>query len=778
MSPETTRNPNLDLHSPSVAAAGTEAWRTNLGRDAVVFPRGEDWWTGVSPRDPRCPGRRADGTVGGLPPPNLATCTREEVRAFFDNGWTLTEVLFAALRTEEAFYRPPYHNLRHPLIFYYTHPAALYVNKLRVAGLVPAPLHPEYESLFETGVDEMSWDDLSKNEMSWPRIPECLAYRKAVHALVTRIIEEHPGLAPGHPPIGPGSPLWALFLGFEHERIHLETSSVLMRELPFELVGRPAEFPRVHPSARIVAPAAPPPWRVPAAGRDWPENPFVTVPAGAARIGKDPEFPSYGWDNEYGSRTAAVEPFAATRHLVTNGEFFEFVSAGGYRESRYWTEIGWRWRGFRNVKWPTFWVPCGPQGSHQYLLRTTFELVEMPWAWPAVVNAHEARAFCAWRTEREQRAVALRLPTEAEHHRLRVAAGLLPAERVSDPSSAWSLFADPDLNLSLRHGSESPVSAAGRAFGDVFGNVWHWVEDDFHPLPGFRIHPYYDDFSTPCFDGQHTMIMGGSFISVGDEATAHARFHFRPHFYQHAGFRIVDPLRAGNDGAVVRLAAPGAAKEGEETFEAAAYAAFAPPADLLPKGLSAVRMHKRHLPARIRSLVRARGLGRARALDVGCGPGFISQALAGIYRAVTGADLSAAAVEGARRRLPPVLARRVAFRQTDAGSLPADWLDYDLVLASRVLSRIPSPKALLGRLGGARGLVAPGGLFVLADEFAWNEASTPRELWIPGEAAAVAAILGPAFALLEESEAYAVERPREGRVVVDSLRCFFFRREA
>lgn len=25
----------------------------------------------------------------------------------------------------------------------------------------------------------------------------------------------------------------------------------------------------------------------------------------------------------------------------------------------------------------------------------------------------------------------------------------------------------------------------------------------------------YDDFSTPCFDGRHHMIMGGSFISLG-----------------------------------------------------------------------------------------------------------------------------------------------------------------------------------------------------------------------------------------------------------------------
>jgi hypothetical protein len=51
-------------------------------------------------------------------------------------------VAHAALRAapgEEAFFRPPWHKLPHPLVFYYAHPAVLYVNKLRVAGLISEP---------------------------------------------------------------------------------------------------------------------------------------------------------------------------------------------------------------------------------------------------------------------------------------------------------------------------------------------------------------------------------------------------------------------------------------------------------------------------------------------------------------------------------------------------------------------------------------------------------------------------------------------------------------
>ncbi len=46
------------------------------------------------------------------------------------------QVLFASLQGTDAFVRQPYHQLRHPMIFYYGHPAVLYINKFRVAGLL------------------------------------------------------------------------------------------------------------------------------------------------------------------------------------------------------------------------------------------------------------------------------------------------------------------------------------------------------------------------------------------------------------------------------------------------------------------------------------------------------------------------------------------------------------------------------------------------------------------------------------------------------------------
>ena len=47
----------------------------------------------------------------------------------------------------------------------------------------------------------------------------------------------------------------------------------------------------------------------------------------------------------------------------------------------------------------------------------------------------------------------------------------------------------------------------------------------------------------------------------------------------------------------------------------------------------------------------------------------------------------------------------MSFRQADATSLPAELVDLDAVLMANLLCRLPSPKSLLGRLGGPRGLV-------------------------------------------------------------------------
>lgn len=184
-------------------------------------------------------------------------------------------------------------------------------------------------------------------------------------------------------------------MGFEHERIHLETSSVLFREAPRHLVQTPTNWPPLHPSAlnnQSLSPTSDP-----IEGKDFPSNRMISVNNDSVDLGKPADFPSYGWDNEYGERNMNVPSFSASEHMITNGEYYQFVEDGGYRTQEYWCDDGWNWRSHRNLKWPFFWQQVGPAGSHEYDLRTIFEVIDMPWDWPVDVTYYEAKAFCRWK---------------------------------------------------------------------------------------------------------------------------------------------------------------------------------------------------------------------------------------------------------------------------------------------------------------------------------------------------------------------------------------------
>jgi 5-histidylcysteine sulfoxide synthase/putative 4-mercaptohistidine N1-methyltranferase len=740
-----TRNPNLDQLSNAQPVSPA---------DPLVGPRPDGWWTG--PRPEAAPGW-VEGHLRSLRMPHLGTCTRAEVRAYFDNGWALTEVLFSALQGKSAFLTPPYHQLRHPLVFYYGHPATLYANKLQLAGLGQS-INPEFEVLFETGVDEMSWDDLSRPELAWPPMEEVTEYRRKVYALVTDVIARHPDLEPGHPPITPERPIWALFMGFEHERIHLETSAVLMRELPEAWLARPPAWPPLHPLS--------------AHPETTPPNHFVNIPGGTVRLGKPHHWPSYGWDNEYGEQVVEVAPFKVQQHLVSNGEFLEFVKAEGYLDPALWTQTGWRWRQHRNAKWPCFWVSTGPAGLHQYRLRTIFEIGEMPWSWPVEVNFHEAQAFCAWRSQQTGR--KFRLPGEAMHHCLRPAP-VASADGFSKSSS---------FNLNLAVGSPRPVDIASSdgPVSDAFGNVWQWLEDHFHPLPGFKVHPYYDDFSTPCFDDQHQMILGGSFLSTGDEASIWARFHFRPHFFQHCGFRMVEVDSERKD--IFRYgSSPANVYEQDSSLHEYMVLHYGSREDAFPHARGPVEAldFPQRCAARALALARDLKISTKRALDVGCAVGRSTFELARQFEEVLGVDLSERFIQAAsalrdkgqypyqlreegdvyspREAMidPAIDRRRARFRRADACQLPGELRGYDLVMAANLLCRLPDPKGFLRRLVGDEGLVLPGGLLFVTTPGTWSETFTPKAEWLGGRSPDIKTFDGLKAALANDFELVARE---------------------
>lgn len=533
------RNPNLSI--PQIDRQTPNEVQNSFANN---------WWTGLSPQE--CPGFDSQNQfLQALPLLNLNICSRQDILDYFNNSWTLTELLFASLKNESTYVRPPYHELRHPLIFYYGHPAVLYYNKARLAGLLTQPLDLYLEKILETGVDEMSWDDMSKNQMIWPSVKTVHEYRKKVYTVMVDLIKNHPAFESSlQRDLSIHSPLWSIFMGFEHEKIHFETSSVLIRELPLELVETPRYWAPLHPSAQLKTPAKP------QVTQDFPEVQWTQKKGETITWGKPLSAPSFGWDNEYGSRTKIIKDFQVTTSLITNGDYYEFVSSLAYVNDKYWSQEGLLWRKFRNSKRPTFWVAYGPEGLHDYKLRTIFELIDMPWSWPVEVNFHEAQAFCRWKQEKDKSPLTYRLITEPEHVSLREQkdhdAVLQSVPFANEKNRSYSY----GYNFNFVYSSASPVNFyAKNSHGvtDIFGNVWQWAEDQFNPLDGFTAHPLYDDFSTPCFDGKHQMILGGSFISCGHEASKWARFHFRPHFFQHAGFRMAATLDGSADNGSTKL---------------------------------------------------------------------------------------------------------------------------------------------------------------------------------------------------------------------------------
>ncbi len=643
----------------------------------------------VFPRSPRLDGPDAE-TV------------RQNVRAYFHETFSRYEQLFELLACDEAYYHKPI-RLRHPLIFYFGHTATFFVNKLLIAGLLEQRIDPGFESMFAVGVDEMSWDDLDEAHYDWPAVAAVRAYRDQLREAVDAIIAR----TPLQLPIDWNHRWWAILMGIEHERIHLETSSVLIRQQRLEWV-------RPHPA-----------WPACRLTGELPRESRVEIPPGTVRIGKARDDVWYGWDNEYGEHEAHLPAFQAARHLTSNAQFLAFVEADGYGQDAWWDEEGLSWRQFAHARHPEFWRH--EQG--RWRLRLLAEEVDMPWDWPVEVNCHEARAWCRWRAA--QGGELVRLPTEDEWYRLLDVAGV--GELAADAPAA--------ANVHLDHWASScPVTlfAQGELF-DIIGNVWQWTETPIYPFDGFAVHPYYDDFTVPTFDGRHNLIKGGSWVSCGNEARHAARYAFRRHFFQHAGFRYVVgamPARAPDPYYETdrQLSEYAEFHYGDEYFGVANF----------PREMARIAVQA------------MQGRPMRRALDLGCAVGRASFELARAFERVVGVDFSARFIQmGAalahsgvlryrlvdegelhsyRQRELAALGldaerERVEFMQGDACNLKDVLCGFDLILAANLIDRLYRPAQFLREVHTR---LTPGGLLVIASPYTWLESHTPRAEWLGG----------------------------------------------
>jgi formylglycine-generating enzyme required for sulfatase activity len=213
--------------------------------------------------------------------------------------------------------------------------------------------HPEFDKLFELGIDPPPGRLPEDQPSDWPSVAEVQRYNTRVREAIDQALEQ--GAVPDE--------AWHMII--EHRLMHAETFTYMLHNLPPE---RKIEPPGV--AARILGPPV--------------AQALIEIPAGSATLGLK-RGNGFGWDNEFDAHLVDVPAFAIGNFKVTNGEYLKFVQAGADP--------------------PHFWVRQGDE----WFQRTMFGQAPLPLAWPVYVTQQQAARYAEW--------AGKKLPTEAQFHR-------------------------------------------------------------------------------------------------------------------------------------------------------------------------------------------------------------------------------------------------------------------------------------------------------------------------------------------------------------------------
>jgi ergothioneine biosynthesis protein EgtB len=290
-----------------------------------------------------------------------------------------------------------------------------------------APFHPAFRVLFNSYYNGVGarHPRPQRGLLTRPALAEVLAYRADVDRRMAALLAAHQGDAE----------LAALVeLGLQHEQQHQE---LMLTDLKHLLAQNPL-YPayRDQPLPDSPAPGA----------LAW-----LRQEGGLASIGHPGD--GFCFDNELPRHRSVVAPFELASRLVTNGEYREFIDAGGYRDPSLWLSDGWDRVCTGELAAPLYWVRDGG-GWMEFTLHG---LQRLDQARPVThVSLYEADAYARWR--------GARLPTEAE----------------------WELAAQ-DAQVST--GALHPAAGTGAGLAQLFGECWQWTTSSYAPYPGFAPAP-------------------------------------------------------------------------------------------------------------------------------------------------------------------------------------------------------------------------------------------------------------------------------------------------
>jgi iron(II)-dependent oxidoreductase len=430
---------------------------------------------------------------------------RHSLLARLSDARRRSDDLFDVVRPDSIYERPIPE--RHRIIFYVGHLEAFDWNLLHEHAFGLQSFHTEFDRLFAFGIDPVGGGLPTDRPSDWPSIDAVRDYVKEIRAALDQRLNQ--GTLGWSAKTRDGFPPETLLnVAIEHRLMHAETLAYMLHQLPLDWKIR-----QTDPLSLVTPPV---------------NHRMIEIPSGTATLGLPPG--SFGWDNEFEAHTAQLPAFEIDQYMVTNRQYLEFMTAGGYETRVFWSDEDWEWKTAHAVSHPVFWRHT----RNGWIYRTMFEETALPLDWPVYLSHAEANAYA--------RSVGKSLPTEAEWHR--AAYGSLNGEERYYP---WG-HETPDSrfgNFDFDRWNPTPVNASPQgqsAFGaqGMLGNGWEWTSTMFAPFNGFQPFPFYRGYSADFFDGRHFVMKGGSARTAASMLRPSFRNWFQAHYqYVYAGFRCV-----------------------------------------------------------------------------------------------------------------------------------------------------------------------------------------------------------------------------------------------
>ena len=131
------------------------------------------------------------------------------------------------------------------------------------------------------------------------------------------------------------------------------------------------------------------------------EQEWVSIDEGVYEIGHDAD--DFCYDNELGRHKVYLHAYEISNKLVTNQEYIDFITAGGYKKFDLWHAEGWDWVNTNLINAPLYWHHI--DGEWHYYSLNGLQKVDLS-APVTHISYYEAFAFAQWK--------GCRLPTEFE----------------------------------------------------------------------------------------------------------------------------------------------------------------------------------------------------------------------------------------------------------------------------------------------------------------------------------------------------------------------------